>query len=176
MYTLVPVIGVCLIIWFSEKDEIITKILSTKIFVGIGLISYSLYLWHFPIFAFARIKNLTHTHFDKFLLILLSVILSVVTYYLIEQPFRKKKIKFKKITSILLLFISILIIFNFTSINKDGFKNRLPVILQDNLNKYLLTLKMMMERFVTTILFYVNLIFLLIKKFSLLVIVMLHHC
>jgi peptidoglycan/LPS O-acetylase OafA/YrhL len=32
-YTLSPIIGVCLIIWFSNKDEIITKILSTKLFV-----------------------------------------------------------------------------------------------------------------------------------------------
>src|SRR6056300_379890 len=54
-YTLSPIIGVCLIIWFSNKDELITKIFSTKLFVGIGLISYSLYLWHYPIFAFSRI-------------------------------------------------------------------------------------------------------------------------
>ena len=43
-YTVLPVLGACLIIWFSNIDEIITKILSTKIFVGIGLISYSMYL------------------------------------------------------------------------------------------------------------------------------------
>ena len=53
-YTLSPIIGVCLIIWYSNKDELITKILSTKLFVGIGLISYSLYLWHYSIFAFTR--------------------------------------------------------------------------------------------------------------------------
>src|SRR5210317_1977747 len=34
-YTLSPIIGVCLIIWFSNKNELITKILSTKLFVGI---------------------------------------------------------------------------------------------------------------------------------------------
>jgi peptidoglycan/LPS O-acetylase OafA/YrhL len=56
-YTLSPIIGVCLIIWFSNKNELITKILSTKLFVGIGLISYSLYLWHYPIFAFSRITG-----------------------------------------------------------------------------------------------------------------------
>ena len=40
-YTLSPIIGVGLIIWFSNKNELITKILSTKLLVGIGLISYS---------------------------------------------------------------------------------------------------------------------------------------
>jgi peptidoglycan/LPS O-acetylase OafA/YrhL len=58
-YTLSLIIGVCLIIWFSNKDELITKILSLKLFVGIGLISYSLYLWHYPIFALSRIIDFT---------------------------------------------------------------------------------------------------------------------
>ena len=37
IYTLLPIIGVCIIIWFSTKDEVITKILSTKLFVGIRI-------------------------------------------------------------------------------------------------------------------------------------------
>ena len=53
-YTLIPVIGVTFILWFSNNDDFISRILSHKIFVGVGLISYSLYLWHYPIFSFAK--------------------------------------------------------------------------------------------------------------------------
>ena len=93
-YTLSPIIGVCLIIWFSNKDELITKILSTKLFVGIGLISYSLYLWHYPIFAFARIMNLSEV-FKKLLLGFLILILSIFSYYFVEKPLEIKIINLK---------------------------------------------------------------------------------
>ena len=91
-YTLSPIIGVCLIIWFSNKDELITKILSTKLFVGIGLISYSLYLWHYPAFAFARVNYFFDENiFNKLLIILLAIFLSMFTYLYVENIFRKKK-------------------------------------------------------------------------------------
>ena len=95
-YTLSPIIGVCLIIWFSSKEEFITKILSSKIFVGTGLISYSLYLWHFPIFAFARVTSFLQENniSIKILLIIITFFLSILTYFFIERPFRNKKIKF----------------------------------------------------------------------------------
>ena len=91
-YTLSPIIGVCLIIWFSSKNELITKILSTKLFVGIGLISYSLYLWHYPIFAFARtIEFIQGSLFNKLLLVIIIFILSIFSYYFIEQSARDNK-------------------------------------------------------------------------------------
>src|SRR6056300_196296 len=95
LYSLPAIVGTCLIIWFSNKDEIITKILSTKLFVGIGLISYSLYLWHYPIFAFAMVKDiLQETIISKILLILIAFFLSVLSYYYIERPFRNRKLGF----------------------------------------------------------------------------------
>ena len=108
-YTLSPIIGVCLIIWFSNKKEIITKILSTKLFVGIGLISYSLYIWHYPIFVFTAKLNLTEGDILKKLLIaIFIIILSIVSYYFVEKPFRNTKIKFKKI--LIFLFLKSLLI------------------------------------------------------------------
>ena len=101
-FTLSPIIGVCLLIWFSNKDEFITKILSSKLFVGIGLISYSLYLWHYPIFVFTNKLNLTEGNIFKQLFIFITILfLSIASYYLIEKPTRGKKISFRKITLIL---------------------------------------------------------------------------
>ncbi len=116
-YTVSPIIGVCLIIWFSSKEEIITKILSTKLFVGIGLISYSLYLWHYPIFAFARIKDNTPSEYDKFEWIVLSIILSLISYFFVERKFRNKKTQFYNI--LILIFISITIILSFIHFYKE---------------------------------------------------------
>jgi len=124
-YTLFPIIGVCLIIWFSNKDGFITKILSIKLFVGIGLISYSLYLWHYPIFAFSRITNFTDANILQILFLVGSVlIISIISYFFIEKPFRDKKSNFLKILIILIISILALFIFNLTSIFKEGFKKR----------------------------------------------------
>ena len=124
-YTLSPIIGVCLIIWFSHKDEIITKILSTQLFVGIGLISYSLYLWHYPIFAFARVAEFTQgSLFNKLLLGIIILLVSIFSYYFVERPARKKKHKLKVILSLLIFFIIFLIITNLNFIFNKGIKSR----------------------------------------------------
>ena len=118
-------IGVCLIIWFSQNNEITTKILSTKLFKGVGLISYSLYLWHYPIFAFARITEFTQGNIlKKILLGVIILILSILSYYYVERPARNKKNSFKNISVILILSILILSILNFTVIYKDGFREK----------------------------------------------------
>ena len=129
--TLFPIIGVCLIIWFSNKDEFVTKILSTKIFVGIGLISYSLYLWHYPVFAFARITYFFQDNFIKELSSgLLILFLSVSSFYLIEKPFRNKKYQFRKLLLIILFSTIILTLFSFIIIKENGFQKRVPEIFQ----------------------------------------------
>ena len=120
--TIPSIIGVSLIIWFSNKDELITKILSTKLFVGVGLISYSLYLWHYPIFAFAKSIDLTSSSHNKLDLILLTIFVSILSYFLIEKPTRNKKIKFIKIFIILINSVLILILINFLVIFYEGVK------------------------------------------------------
>jgi hypothetical protein len=134
-YTLSPIIGVCLIIWFSNKNEITTKIISTKLFVGVGLISYSLYLWHYPIFAFARITDFTQGSLSKELLLAtIIIIVSIFSYYFIERPARNKNNKFKFIISLILISISVLVFVNINIIHKNGYKDRLPKIFPKNLS------------------------------------------
>jgi peptidoglycan/LPS O-acetylase OafA/YrhL len=130
-YTLAPVLGVCLVILFSNKNTFIAKILSTKFFVGTGLISYSLYLWHYPIFAFARINELDPGNILNFLtLIIPIIILSILTYFFIEKPSRNRETKFKIILSSIFFLLIIIITLNLLVINKDGFKKRMPPLLQ----------------------------------------------
>ena len=131
-YTLFPIIGVCLIIWFSNKNELITKILSTKLFVGIGLISYSLYLWHYTIFAFVRVTEFTQgSLFNKLLVGIIIVLASIFSYCLIERPARQKRYKLKVILSLIIFFIVFLIIMNLNFIFNQGYKSRFNINIQE---------------------------------------------
>ena len=135
LYSLPAILGVCLIIWFSNPNEIVTKLLSTKIFVGIGLISYSLYLWHYPIFAFVRINEIGESNISLNLLLIIITILSIFTYYLIEQPARNRNSNFKLLLSLIVISFLIPLIFSFNVIDKAGYKKRLPEILAKNLEQ-----------------------------------------
>lgn len=102
--TLQPVIGTMLIIWFSSPSELITRMLSSRAFVAIGLISYALYLWHYPIFAFGRHFNPVPEISDKFLWIALSFVLATASYFFIERPLRdKNRVKSKTFLVLILL-------------------------------------------------------------------------
>ncbi len=119
IYTLIPVIGVCLLIWFTNKNELITNLLSSKIFVATGLISYSLYLWHYPVFIFLESKYFFYDNSVKLFAIFLSLLLAIFSYFTIERYAR-----FKANTKILfstILFIYIFLLFGFllTLINSE---------------------------------------------------------
>ena len=92
-HTLLPVAGTALIILFATPKTICARLLSTPILVGIGLISYSVYLWHQPVFAFFRIQAPDVTSPYVFVLLtLLSLGLGFLTYRFVERPFRDREL------------------------------------------------------------------------------------
>ncbi|MDR0747458.1 MAG: acyltransferase, partial [Helicobacteraceae bacterium] len=109
---LFPVIGTALVIYAgsfnSVKLSLINRILSFRPIVGVGLISYPLYLWHWVLLSFAWIivGGWNAKSFElvglRGSLILIAIALSILTYYLIERPIRFGK-KGRGIKAILLV-------------------------------------------------------------------------
>lgn len=109
-YTLIPLSGVALII-FCRGENLVNKILSNKILSFTGVISYSMYLWHYIIFSLGVHANFYYDKISK-KAILLTIFLSIVTYFFIEKPFRNKKIiSLKKLILFLTVLLSILVTF-----------------------------------------------------------------
>ena len=93
LYALVPVLGVVLLILYADKDTLTAKLLGTKALVGFGLISYSAYLWHQPLFAFARIKSAAEPSFLLMSTLAIgSLALAYFSWRYIETPFRSSNI------------------------------------------------------------------------------------
>ena len=129
--TLIPVAGVALLLTFCSTETFVGKLLSLKPMVGIGLISYSLYLWHFPIFAFGRIDASDPSTSDKLSWIALALSLSILSYFIIEKPFRNRTmVNVKLFCYTVLVSLSILVYVNYYFISKDGHHDRLPEIFQ----------------------------------------------
>lgn len=89
LYTLVPTVGASLILAFSTSRTLVGKLLGSRIFVGVGLVSYSAYLWHYPLFAFARHRSIHTPDVNIFaILSILALVLAYLTWRFIERPFR----------------------------------------------------------------------------------------
>ena len=90
--TFIPVFGTVLIIAFSSKEDLVGRILGTRPFVAVGLISYSLYLWHMPIFVFFDYVRPDTANLEKIWWIILSFLMATLSYYMVEQPFRNRQL------------------------------------------------------------------------------------
>ena len=89
VYTLIPTIGTGLILLFANNQNLVGKLLSSKILVGVGLISYSSYLWHQPLFAFLKLRSIDEPS-DLLLgfMTIMSLFLGYLSWKYVENPFR----------------------------------------------------------------------------------------
>lgn len=86
---LLPVVGTALVILFATPATLGGKMLGTRALVGIGLISYSAYLWHQPLLAFARQRNIVELDLlVVWSLIVATFLLAWLSWRYVETPFR----------------------------------------------------------------------------------------
>lgn len=85
---LIPVAGAVLLIMAGQNAWVNKRILSTRIMVWIGLISFPLYLWHWPLFSLLRISEGEPAALTMAGTLLLAVILAWATYRFLERPIR----------------------------------------------------------------------------------------
>lgn len=91
-YALLPTIGAAFIIVFATPRTMVGKLLGHKLFVAVGLISYSAYLWHYPLFVFARHRSIEPP--SQALLLSLaacSFLFAYVSWKYVETPFRNRQ-------------------------------------------------------------------------------------
>lgn len=124
-WALLPVIGSGILI-SSGKDSIVNRIiLSNKTMVAIGLISYPLYLWHWPLLSFASIvESSTPSSAYRIIALIASFILAIATYKFIEAPFRKRSSSKRQSTIILSVAMIILVAFSIAIYLLDGIPER----------------------------------------------------
>jgi len=95
---LLPCLGTCMVIYGGESGPSWAKsVLSFGPFVFIGVISYSLYLWHWPLIVFTRYFSAADlTGRQKLIVISCSVLLAFISYEFIEAPFRGANSQFNR--------------------------------------------------------------------------------
>lgn len=87
-----PVLGTALLILMSRPDTLVGRVLSSRTFVLVGLMSYSAYLWHQPLYALSRMQGLTETGWPVYAaLIALTFGLAWLSLKFIEAPFRDRR-------------------------------------------------------------------------------------
>lgn len=89
-WALFPVFGAVLLIAAGERAWFNRVVLGNPLLVWLGLISYPLYLWHWPLLAFARVAEGDVPRLEvRVSLAVLSIVLAWLTYRLIERPVRR---------------------------------------------------------------------------------------
>ena len=127
-WALVPVLGTLMILIGGSATWVNRFILSNKIAVWFGLISFPLYLWHWPLLSFARILEGDVPSLEiRFYIVLLSVLLAWLTYKIVELPIRFGNQSNKKVL-VLVLLMSTLGGIGFYAYQRDGLSFRLKNI------------------------------------------------
>lgn len=125
-WAILPALGAVLIIkaggsktWFGHH------VLANKYIVLIGLISYPLYLWHWPLLSFFHIvEGKTPSVWLRLLAIALAFVMAWISYHFVERPIRTHK-NTKLVAVLLLLMMLVMVFFAYKINEQQGYKYRM---------------------------------------------------
>ncbi|SCX28137.1 O-acetyltransferase OatA [Agrobacterium sp. DSM 25558] len=136
LIALLPVGGAALFLLFSSGETSAGRLLSTRPLVWIGRISFSAYLWHQPVFAFWRIRSPEPpSQLVMMGLILLVFSLAALSWYYVEQPFRRKAVSTKHVVRAVLSGVVVFVGFGAWGDIKEGLPFRLTSELRSFIDK-----------------------------------------
>lgn len=124
-WAVIPVSGATLIILAGPRAWINKEILSNKLAIWFGLISFPLYLWHWPILSFARIVESTVPSPGIHVAAVgLSILLAWMTYRLVERPMRLGKNSKSKVV-VLTILLAVTGLAGYITYKENGFAFRM---------------------------------------------------
>ncbi len=130
-WTLLPTVGAAFVVCSGGSAWFNRRILSNRILVWVGLISYPLYLWHWPLLSFALISSdHPNSQLLKASLLAASVVLAWITYRLAEAPVRRSK-RSRGVIMALAGTMAAIAGFGYVSKRAAGFPSRFPRLLNE---------------------------------------------
>lgn len=121
---LFPCVGIFLFMTCYSEDTLLYKIISYKFLVTIGIISYSLYLWHYPLIEFFKHFYEPYDLLLQIITTLIFVFLAVLSYKFVESYYRNTKniISFTKYCTFFLFLVIFSYVYNKNELNSDFYK------------------------------------------------------
>jgi len=128
-FIFIPTISTILVIYSGciKQRNLISSLLSNKVMTWLGDISYSVYLWHWPILYFHKKLDIFFDFLNSFTAILLTLCISSFSYYFIERKLTKKHSSFGRVKTLVCFLVSITLFITYV--------NQLKNISQTGLNQ-----------------------------------------
>ena len=137
-WALLPVVGTALIIWAGQRAWINRKILADQKLVFIGLISYPLYLWHWPLIVMGQaiVRDYSpanpHARTTTIVAVAISFVLSWLTFEFVERPIRTRRLSIglRWIAGASAISLAVVALVAVVTLRNNGFPDRYPKEIQ----------------------------------------------